>query len=129
MRPSDDGSTSGSDTREPRVLMDRLLTFDLHAEIRRLRSEEQWTDGDRNSVTLAKDVDFRVLLTVMRRGATLDENDGDARASIQLIAGQAMLDAAGHSTELRAGQLAALDKGEAWNLTATEDSALLLTLA
>jgi quercetin dioxygenase-like cupin family protein len=122
-------STSGSDTRESRALMGRLLVFDLHAEIRRLRSEEQWTDGDRNSVTLAKDVDFRVLLTVLRRGVTIDETDGDARASIQLISGEATLEADGRSIRLSSGQLAALDQGVAWNLSATEDSALLLTLA
>ncbi|CAN5640190.1 hypothetical protein BH23CHL7_BH23CHL7_00800 [soil metagenome] len=129
MSASDYDSTSGSDTREPRALMGRLLVFDLHGEIRRLRSEEQWTDGDRNSVTLAKDVDFRILLTVLRRGVTIDEADGDARASIQLISGAATLEADGRSVRLSSGQLAALDRGVAWNLSATEDSAVLLTLA
>jgi quercetin dioxygenase-like cupin family protein len=129
MGTSDYGSTSGSRTRESRAMMDRVLVFDLHSEIDRLRSEDQWTDGDRNSMMLAKDVDFRVLLSVLRSGATLDENDGDARTSIQLIGGAARLDCGGQSTELRSGQVAALDKDQPWNLTAVEDSAVLVTLA
>jgi hypothetical protein len=123
------GSTSGSDSRQSRALMERLMAFDLHAEIRRLRREDQWTDGDRNSVTLAKEVDFRVLLSVLREGATLTEEDGDARVSLQLIGGGARLESAAGAAELNAGQLAVVDAGQAWRLTATEDSAVLVTLA
>lgn len=129
MSSSEYGSTSGSDTRESRALMERLMVFDLHAEINRLRNEGPWQSGDRNSRTLAKEVDFRLLLTVMRSGATLDENDGDARTSIQLIGGSARLESAAGSAELSAGQLATLDVGQAWKLTATEDCAVLTTLA
>jgi quercetin dioxygenase-like cupin family protein len=129
MRTNENGSTSGSDTREARALMERLMVFDLHAEINKLRNEHQWSQGDRNSRMLAKDVDFRVLLTVLRAGATLDENDGDARASLQLIAGGARLETESGGTDLRAGQLATVDAGQPWTLTASEDCALLTTLA
>ena len=59
-------------------------------------------------------------------GATYD---GDARTSIQLIGGAARLEAAGRSAELRSGQVAAIDQGQPWNLTAAEDSAVLVTFA
>jgi quercetin dioxygenase-like cupin family protein len=129
MSTSERGSTSGSDSREARALMERLMTFDLHSEIDQLRGEDPWNDGDRNSRMLAKDVDFRVLLTVLRSGATLDENDGDARVSLQVIGGSARLETASGSTELRAGQIAVVDAGQAWDLTASEDCAVLTTLA
>jgi quercetin dioxygenase-like cupin family protein len=129
MSTSEYGSTSGSDSRESRALMERLMTFDLHSEIDQLRSEEQWSEGDRNSRMLAKDVDFRVLLTVLRSGATLDENDGDARTSLQVIAGSARLETASGSADLRAGQVAVIDVGQAWTFTASEDCAVLTTLA
>ncbi|HVM31164.1 MAG TPA: hypothetical protein VM305_10420 [Candidatus Limnocylindrales bacterium] len=129
MSTSDYGSTSGSDSRESRALMERLMTFDLHSEIDRLRSEDQWNDGDRNSRMLAKDVDFRVLLTVLRSGATLDENDGDARTSLQVIGGSARLETASGSAELGAGQIAVVDAGQPWSFTAKEDCAVLATLA
>jgi hypothetical protein len=124
------GQTSGTDNRESRPMMDRLLVFDLESEIARLRGEPEWAQGDRNSLMLAKEVDFRVLLSVLRAGATLDERDGDARVSVQVLKGHAGLrvDGAGE-TELSGGQLATIDVGQAWYLTATEESAVLLTFA
>jgi quercetin dioxygenase-like cupin family protein len=123
------GETSGTGSREARPLMQRLMAFSLRDEIEALRSEEQWLDGDRNSRTLAKDVDFRVLLTVLHDGATLDEQDGDARVSIQPLEGRVQLTLDGQSTDIAAGGLAVVDAGQRWDLRATGDCAVLLTLA
>jgi len=123
------GETSGSDSREARALMERVLDFSLRNEIEALRSEEQWLDGDRNSRTLAKEVDFRVLLTVLHDEATLDEQDGDARVSVQLLEGQAQLAVEGQSIDIGAGGLAVVDAGQRWDLRAVGDCAVLLTLA
>ena len=124
------GQTSGTDSRESRPMMDRLLVFDLESELARLTSEPQWADGDRNSVMLAKEIDFRVLLSVLRAGATIDEQDGDARVSVHVLKGRAgvRVDGGGEA-ELGAGQLATIDVGRAWFLTASEESAVLLTFA
>ena len=117
-------------------MMDKLLVFSISSELARLRSESQWTDGDRNSRTLAKDVDFRLLLAVLRDGATLDEQNGEARASVQLLDGQAVLRlgggsllAAAEETELSAGDVATVDAGGPWELKARGECAFLLTLA
>ena len=123
------GETSGSDSREARALMERVLTFSLRNEIEALRSEEQWLDGDRNSRTLAKEVDFRVLLSVLHDEATLDEQDGDARVSIQLLEGRGRLAVEGQSIDMSAGGLAVVDAGQRWDLRAVGDCAVLLTLA
>ena len=123
------GSTSGTDERESRPVMEPLMHFVLGEEVERLRAEEAWRDGDRNSRTLAKDVDFRALLTVLRPGATLDEQHGDARASIQLLEGGATLRVVDESIELVRGQLAVIDAGRPWTLEASSDAAVLLTLA
>jgi len=123
------GSTSGTDEREPRPLMDRLMVFNLAEEIQSLRSEKEWADNDRNSRTLAKDIDFRALLTVLHTDAMLDEQDGDARASVQVLEGSAQLVVDGDRSSLERGQLAVVDAGQAWVLRATSDCAVLLTLA
>lgn len=123
------GETSGTDSRESRPLMERVMDFSLREELEALRSEDQWQDGDRNSRTLAKDVDFRVLLTVLHDGATLDEQDGDARCSIQLLEGAAELSVDGQTTDLAGGGLAVVDAGLRWELRARGDAAVLLTLA
>ena len=123
------GTTSGTSERDSRPLMDRVLVFNLAEEIEALRSEYQWAENDKNSRTLAKDVDFRVLLSALHTGATLDEQDGDARASIHIVEGRAELDIAGDVASLGSGQLAVVNAGEAWVLRATSDCAVLLTLA
>jgi quercetin dioxygenase-like cupin family protein len=136
MNSSSYGETSGSDSRQSRQMMEALMVFSLGDEIDNLRTEAPWTDGDRNSRMLAKDVDFRVLLTVLRDGAKLDEQDGDARASIQLLQGRAtlrlgggMLGAGAEEAELEAGDLATIDAGRPWELSANGECALVLTLA
>ncbi len=123
------GATSGTDERESRPLMEKLMTFSLRDEIQALQAEPQWTEGDRNARTLAKEIDFRALLSVMRPGATLDEQDGDARASIHVLSGGARLSVGEESAELGEGQLAVVDAGRPWLLTAATDCAVLLTLA
>jgi quercetin dioxygenase-like cupin family protein len=129
MNPGAYGSTSGTSEREPRPLMQRLMVFSLADEIQSLRAEWQWTENDKNSRTLAKDIDLRALLSVLQAGATLEEHDGDARASIQIIEGSAEIDVDGEHSYLAEGQLAVIDSGRPWNLRATTDCALLLTLA
>ena len=123
------GSTSGTSERDSRPLMDRLLVFNLAEEIEALRAEYQWTENDKNSRTLAKDVDFRVLLTVLHTGGALDEEDGDARTSVHVVEGSAQLELAGEVTALATGQVAVVNAGQAWVLRATSDCAVLLTLA
>jgi mannose-6-phosphate isomerase-like protein (cupin superfamily) len=130
------GDTSGSDSRESRPMMDKLMVFSIAAELQRLRTESPWTDGDRNSRTLAKDVDFRLLLATLRDGATLEEQHGEARASVQLLDGRAVLRLGGRSllaaaeeAELSAGDVATVDAGGPWELEARGECAFLLTLA
>lgn len=129
MSPSAYGNTSGSDVRESRELMDRLMTFDLVAEIESLRSEPAWEENEKNARTLAKDVDFRVLLSVLHTDATLEEQDGEARASLQVLDGDAELEVEGEVAHLGAGSMAVVNSGQPWRLRATSDCAVLLTLA
>ena len=123
------GSTSGTGSRGARPLMGDLMVFSLLAEIDALREEDQYKSGDRNSATLAKEVDFRVLLSVLRGGATLDKQDGDARASIQLFEGTATLTVDKAVAEIAEGDVAVIDAGRPWFFRANDDCAVLLTLA
>ena len=123
------GSTTGTDERDSRALMDRLLVFSIEDEIEALRNEGEWEENEKNTRTLAKDVDFRAILTVMHAEATIEEQDGDARASVQLFEGEAELEVGSQATHLTTGQLAVIDSGEPWVLRATRDCAALITFA
>jgi quercetin dioxygenase-like cupin family protein len=129
MSPGAYGSTSGTSEREPRSLMERLLVFSLAKEIQSLRAESEWMENDKNSRTLAKDVDFRALLSVLQAGATLEEHEGEARTSVQIIEGTAEITVDSDQRVLVEGQLAVIDSGRPWRLRATTDCALLTTLA
>lgn len=121
--------TSGSETRDARPVMGSLLAFSLRHEIDALRAEPQYAEGERNSRTLAKDVDFRVLLTVLRPGASLVEKDGDGRVSIHVLEGEADLRKSEDAVVLGAGDLAAVDRGDPWVLEARGEVAVLVTVA
>jgi quercetin dioxygenase-like cupin family protein len=123
------GSPGGSDTRRPRTMIDSLMRFSLESEADSLRLEPEYRDGDRNSRTLAKETDLRVMLTVLREGAALDEQDGDARATVQVIDGTATLQIEDAEAHLEPAEIAVVDRGEPWVLRADSDCALLLTIA
>ncbi len=61
-----------------------ILSFDLNAEIERRRGENAWQRG-RNSKTLAKHLDFRVLPAVLKSNARLHKAPG--KISVRAIAG------------------------------------------
>ena len=66
------GSPGGSDTRGARTMIEPLMRFSLESEADSLRLEPEYREGDRNSRTLAKETDLRVMLTVLREGAAAD---------------------------------------------------------
>jgi quercetin dioxygenase-like cupin family protein len=123
------GSPGGSDTRPARAMIEPLMRFSLEVEADSLRLEPEYREGDRNSRTLAKETDLRVMLTVLREGAALDEQDGDARATVQVIDGTATLEIDGAEAHLQPAEVAVIDRGEPWVIRADTDCALLLTIA
>ena len=123
------GSPGGSDTRRPRTMIEPLMRFSLEVEADSLRLEPEYREGDRNSRTLAKETDLRVMLTVLREGAALDEQDGDARTTVQVIDGTATIEIDGAEAHLQPAEVAVIDRGEPWIIRADSDCALLLTIA
>src|SRR5438477_1554812 len=99
-------TTSGSDTRDSRTLREPFMRFNLLDEIGRLAGEPEWNERDRNSIVLAKDARFRMLLTVLRNGARMTDDDGEATLSIQLITGSATAARGRDSVMLAPGEIA-----------------------
>ena len=112
-----------------RTMIEPLMQFSLDVEANSLRLESEYREGDRNSRTLAKETDLRVVVTVLREGAALDEQDGDARATVQMIDGTATLEIDGAEAHLKPAEVAVVDRGQPWVLRANSDCAVLLTIA
>ena len=114
--------------RAAEPLQSPILSFDLDDEIKRLREEDAWQAG-RNSKTLVKHPDFRVVLTVLKSGTRLQEHKAAGRISVQAVAGRIRMHVQDEVFDLPAGHLLVLERALSHDVEALEDSAFLLTIA
>lgn len=105
-----------------------FLTFDLAEQIAQLRQEPYWQSG-RNSKTIVKYEDFRVVLTAIRAKTTIHEHHSAGRISVQTVQGHLHMHADGKDFDLPAGHVLVLDRAMPHDVVAIEDSAFLLTIA
>jgi quercetin dioxygenase-like cupin family protein len=104
------------------------LEFDLNAEIEQLRREPAWQNG-RNSKTLVKQPDFRLVLTVLRAGVRIASHRASGRISVQALGGHIRMHLPDRAVDLPAGRLLALDRAVPHDVEALTDSAFLLSIA
>ncbi|MFI5069896.1 MAG: cupin domain-containing protein [Terriglobales bacterium] len=128
MSDSPKQSAGSAAIRSPGPLESPILSFDLNAEIKQLRSENAW-QGGRNSKTLVKHADFRVVLTVLKSGARLHEHKAAGRISVQAVEGHIRMHVQDKVIDLPAGHMLALERALPHDVEALEDSAFLLTIA
>lgn len=114
--------------RTPGLLESPILSFDLKAEVEKLRGENVW-QGGRNSKTLVKHPDFRVVLVVLKSMAILHEHKAAGRISVQTVAGRIRMHVQDKVIDLPAGHMLALERALPHDVEALEDSAFLLTIA
>lgn len=105
------------------------LTFDLDAQLQELRLEDSYRRSGRAGRTLAKSGRMRVTLVAMAQGNVIGTHQADSPLTLHVLSGHIRFRAGGEDHELRAGQLLFFGAGDAHDLTATEDAALLLTLS
>ncbi|HXI40669.1 MAG TPA: hypothetical protein VNH18_07605 [Bryobacteraceae bacterium] len=128
MSDSPKQSTGSAAIRSPGPLESPILSFDLNAEIARLRSENAW-QGGRNSKTLVKHPDFRVVLTVLKSNARIHEHKAAGRISVQAFAGHIRMQVQEKAIDLPAGNMLALERALPHDVEPLEDSAFLLNIA
>jgi quercetin dioxygenase-like cupin family protein len=104
------------------------LEYDLQREIELLRVEEAYRHG-RNSKTLVKYPDFRVVLVVIKGGVRIQEHTAAGRISVQAVAGHIRMHVRGTVLDLRTGRLLVIDRDIPHDVEAVDDSAFLLTIA
>lgn len=114
--------------REPEPTGSPVLEFDLPAHIEQLNREQNW-QGGRNSQTIVKYPDFRIVLTVLRAGSRLHEHQAAGPISVHTVSGHIRMHVDGGEIDLPAGHVLALDRAVPHDVEAVEDSAFLLTIA
>ncbi len=102
------------------------LFFDLKAEVARLCKTDR--QAGRNSRTLIKAPDLRVVLVTAKKGTLLNEHQADGSVTILAVAGTIRLKLEETTVELQPGQLLALDRALRHDVEALTDCAFLVTI-
>lgn len=106
-----------------------LMDFNLEKEIAQLHEEEAWLRTGRNSKTLVKQPDFRIVLIALQKGGHLEEHSADARSSIHTLSGHVKLQLLEQTVDLPDGHLLVLERALEHDVEALEESAILLTIS
>ena len=112
-----------------RPLAGPVLTFDLAEQIAALRREEPYARSARAGRTLAKSGRFRLVLTAMARGSEIGTHHADSPMTLQVVEGELRFTSYGREYAMQAGQVLFFGPGEAHDIRAVEDSALLITIS
>lgn len=120
--------TTGTDTRPPRPTHRPLLGFDLAQEIDGLAAEPAWAEHGRTSKTLAKAPTFRLVLTLLRAGGSIGDDNVWSPLAVHVLGGRARAEQGDTSVELDSGELAWIEEGAGWSVSAIEDAALLVAI-
>lgn len=112
-----------------RSLTGPMLSFTLDEHLAELHSDEGYARSGRSGRTLAKHGPMRVTLVALRAGSDVGTHQAESPMTLQVLHGHIRFRAAGEEHELRQGQLLFFGPGDANDIRAVEDTALLLTLA
>ncbi len=119
---------SGTPERLVAPMAGPVLEFNLPDELALLHRESEWETFGRNSKTLVKQPDLRVVLTALRRDVHIAEHTTHARICVHTLSGHVRMHAGGREFDLPLGHLLALDWAVPRDIEALEDSAFLMTL-
>jgi quercetin dioxygenase-like cupin family protein len=112
-----------------RSLTEPMMIFDLDPQLQELRADESYRRSGRLGRTLARSGRLRLVLVALNAGVEVGTHQAESPMTIQLLQGRIGFRIGGRDHELRAGQVLFFEPGEAHDIRALEESALLLTLS
>ena len=112
-----------------RPLHEPLQSFDLDAEVTRLREEKAWQEGGRNAITLRKGEGLKVVLLVIKEGDRLDEHPAPGPITLSVHEGRIRFSTADENVEAEAGTVLACNAGVRHSVEALGDAVCLLNVA
>jgi quercetin dioxygenase-like cupin family protein len=112
-----------------RTLDAPMMLFDLQPELQHLRQDESYHRTGRLGRTLAKSGRLRLVLVALDADVEVGTHHADSPMTIQVIEGRLGFRVGNRDYELRPGQVLFFGPGDAHDIRALEESALLLTLS
>ncbi|CAN5896140.1 hypothetical protein BH23GEM9_BH23GEM9_31170 [soil metagenome] len=112
-----------------RPLSEPMMIFELQPLLQELRHDESYQRSGRLGRTLARSGRLRLVLVALNAGIEVGTHQADSPMTIQLLQGRIGFRVHGEDFELKAGQVLFFEPGEAHDIRALDESALLLTLS
>lgn len=106
-----------------------VVAIDLPAYIKQIREEEAWKKYDRNSITVFKSADLRIVLGGLHSGAEMIPHTAEGMMSIQVLEGELNINTDYSDTRLQTGHVLAIHKGTTYSVKAANESIYLLTMS
>jgi quercetin dioxygenase-like cupin family protein len=113
----------------PRIIDAPSVVIDLPTFIQQIKNEEAWSKSDRNSITVFKSDDLRIVLGALHKDAEMIPHKAEGMMSIQVLDGILDVTTDEQDATLRKGQMIAIHKGHNYRVVASEESIYLLTMS
>jgi quercetin dioxygenase-like cupin family protein len=112
-----------------RPLSEPMMKFDLQPTLQELRADDSYRRSGRLGRTLARSGRLRLTLVALNAGVEVGTHQADSPMTLQVLEGRIGFRVNGESHELSTGQVLFFGPGEAHDIRALDESALLLTLS
>jgi len=126
-------NTTNIDATENRPTGDRIIDapqhlVDIDFELSVLKKENAWEKNDRNAITVFKTNQLTIVLVALKTGASLLPHQVSAIASVQILKGKAEFTSEEGQKELVENNIIILHSNEMFNITALEETNILVTI-
>jgi len=112
-----------------RLLDASLVSMDLNHLMEQVRNEPSWSDSDRNSITIYKAENIRIVLIGLHENAELKTHTANGIISVHVLEGHIKFTTDQQMTELEKGQMLALKRHIPHSVLALKETFFLLTMA
>src|ERR1700730_16967703 len=101
-----------------RMIDTSQLLIDIPSFIKQIKSEKQWKQSDRNSITVFKSNKMRIVLTGLRKNAEMHTQHPENVLSIHVIDGKISLETQFKKNKISRGQILALHEKVSYTIKA-----------
>lgn len=112
-----------------RLLDAPLVQLDLLTFKEQIKREEGWKNNDRNSITIFKTDEMRIVMIALHQDAEMKKHTAPGVISVQVLEGQITFRTEEQTEVLNPGQMVTLHAGIPHHVFANQESVFLLTLA
>jgi quercetin dioxygenase-like cupin family protein len=127
MENKDIDSTNNRPDGERTIDTSQLL-IDIPSFIKQIKSEKQWKQSDRNSITVFKSDKMRIVLTGLRKNAEMHTQHPANVLSLYLIDGKVSLKTQFKKIKVGRGQILGLHENIPYSIKAIKKTMMLLTI-